>query len=373
MLREGLFRGASLGVVTNHTGVSRDLVSNVELMLQAGYRVKALFSPEHGIFGCLPDGVSVPVHRDPDTGIPVYSLYGDTLSPTEEMLEGIDVLLFDIQDIGARYYTYVSTMILAVEACSKHSLPFVVLDRPNPLGGEQVEGNVPEERWLSFVGAAPVPQRHGMTVAEIATMVARERGLEMPVVVPMEGWTRSMYFPETGLLWVPPSPNAPSFDMAVVYPGTCLLEGTNVSEGRGTTCPFQFIGAPWLDGGSLASYLRHLGLPGVLFRPVRFRPASGKWSGEVVGGVSIHVSNPREVRPVELGVRLLFALRDLFPERFAVTPPSANGACFMDLLAGGPELRRTLESGGPPDRMLETWEEESRAFLERRRPYLIYP
>lgn len=372
MLREGLFKDTSVGLITNHTGLSRDLVSNVDLMLDAGYRIKALFSPEHGLFGYHADGASVSGHRDPRTGLPVYSLYGDTQAPTGEMLRGIDVVIFDIQDIGARYYTYISTMILALEECSKRGIPLVVLDRPNPLGGEVVEGNVPGEKWLSFVGAHPIPQRHGMTVGEIAAMVARERGFEDPVVVPVEGWKRRMYFPETGLQWVPTSPNVPTFDTAVVYPGTCLLEGTTVSEGRGTTWPFQYIGAPWVDGHALASRLKELNIPGVLFRPVYFRPAFGKWCGEVAGGVAIHVVNAREVRPVELGVRILFALRDLYPDHFQFRPPSANGAYFFDLLAGGPDLRSSLEKGDSPDDILREWDGQARAFVQRRRQYLIY-
>lgn len=368
-----MFRDRSVGLVTNHTGVNRRLVSNVELLLKAGYRLKAIFSPEHGLFGYQPDGASVSGHTDPRSGVPVYSLYGNVQAPIAEMLDGLDVVVFDIQDIGARYYTYLSTMILTMEACARLSLPFAVLDRPNPVGGEAVEGNVPDEEWFSFVGAYSLPQRHGMTLGEVALMVAAERGWPRPSVVRMEGWKREMYFPDTGLLWVPPSPNASSFDMAMVYPGTCLLEGTNVSEGRGTTWPFQYVGAPWVDPWRLSSRLNAMELPGVLFRPVYFRPAFGKWAQELVAGVAIHVADVSRVRPVALGVRLLFALRQLFPENFAFRPPSPGGKHFLDLLAGGPDLRLALEAGEPPEAVLTSWQKQSRAFEDRRRSYLLYP
>ena len=270
MLENSRYIDKKIGLVTNHTGVDSGLEQNIDLMLRQGYKITALFSPEHGLFGDYPDGEYVESSVYPGTGIPIYSLFGDTQKPTGDMLQDVDVLIFDIQDIGSRYYTYMSTMLLSMEAASQHGVQFVVLDRPNPIGGTDVEGNVTKPSWISPVAYAHIAIRHGMTPGEIARFVAAQEGLPEPQLVPMEHWSREMYFPDTELPWVPTSPSAPSIEMALLYPGTCLLEGTNVSEGRGTSVPFQVLGAPWIDGAELVQgpqrygAARRQGPPGIL-------------------------------------------------------------------------------------------------------------
>jgi uncharacterized protein YbbC (DUF1343 family) len=253
MIQNRSYIDKKIGLITNHTGVSPELDQNIDLMLKDGYKIAALFCPEHGLFGDYPDGEYVEHSAYPGTGIPIYSLFGDTQKPTRDMLENIDVLVFDIQDIGARYYTYMSTMLLSMEEASDKDIEFVVLDRPNPIGGTAVEGNVTKPSWISPVAYAHIAIRHGMTPGEIAMFVAAQKGLPEPTIVPLKNWSRRMHFQDTGLPWVPTSPSAPSIEMALLYPGTCLLEGTNVSEGRGTSVPFQVLGAPWIDGPELAS------------------------------------------------------------------------------------------------------------------------
>jgi len=375
LLEQGLYKDKAVGVITNHTGCGEGLRRNVDLMLEAGYRVQALFSPEHGIYGESEDGISVATMRDPKTGIPVYSLYGSDLYPGAEALSGLDVLLFDIQDIGARHYTYPATMIRSMEAAARAKIIFTVLDRPNPLGGIEVEGNVAAPEFISFVCPAPMPVRHGLTVGEIALLAADWKGLPTPAIVRADGWDRRMWFADTGLPWVAPSPNAPTLSMAALYPGTCFIEGINASEGRGTSFPFEVIGAPWLDGDKLAEKMRAMSLPGTLWRPVRFRPSWGKCAGQSCGGVQAHVADYRALRPVELGVRLIFAVRDISRGHFAMsssTEPSENARFHLDLLAAGPELREALSGDDTPDALLAKWQEQAREFESSRRKYLIY-
>lgn len=372
LVRKGLYRDDRIGLITNHTGLDRNLRQNFEALLERGYCVTALFSPEHGIRGEVAEGAPVKGETEPRTGIPVYSLYGASRAPSPEMLKDVDVLLFDIQDIGSRYYTYPSTMLASMKAAADAGIPFVVLDRPNPIGGTEVEGNVPSAEDLSFVCFAPIPVRHGLTMGEIARMEAQRLGLPPPDVVRMEGWERSMYYDDAGLgPWVPQSPAASTQDMAMLYPGTCLLEGTNLSEGRGTSSPFQIVGAPYVDPHALADELRKAGLPGVLIRPTYFTPWYWKYVGRVCGGVQFHVVDKRACRPVELGVRLVFAARDLFSE-FSLRNHEEGPRDYLDLLAGGPELRETLMSGKSPDGLLSKWRKEASDFERRREAYLLY-
>lgn len=393
MLREGLFKDKEIGLITNHTGLDSKLRQNYDAMLDEGYRIGALFSPEHGIRGNVAEGARVGDETDPRTGIPVYSLYGKSRVPSPESLAKIDVLIFDIQDIGARYYTYPSTMLGAMRAAAQANIPFVVLDRPNPIGGATVEGNVPSPQELSFVCYAPVAIRHGMTLGEIALMEADRLGLPAPRVVKAEGWERSKFYDDTGIgPWVPPSPAASTLDMALLYPGTCLLEGTNLSEGRGTSSPFEMVGAPYVDPYILGEALMKEGLPGVMVRPTYFTPWYWKHVGKVCGGVQFHVVDKRAVRPVELGLRLLFTVRDLFPE-FALREhlpeegekqpgesPTAQGDIirqdkrrdYLDLLAGGPALREALMNGGSPNDLISKWREEAAEFERRRKTYFLY-
>lgn len=397
MLEEGLYKEKAIGLITNHTGLTRDLTQNYEVMFQEGYRIGALFSPEHGIRGSAAEGAKVGDEVEPRTGIPVYSLYGESRVPPAEVLERLDVLMFDIQDIGARYYTYPSTMLRAMEAAADAGIPFVVLDRPNPIGGAAVEGNVPSPQDLSFVCYAPVAIRHGMTIGEIALMEADRLGLPEPQVVKAEGWRRDMFYDDTGIgPWVPPSPAASTLDMALLYPGTCLLEGTNLSEGRGTSSPFEVVGAPYIDPYPLTEALGKAGLPGVLIRPTYFTPWHWKHVGKPCGGVQFHVVDKRAVRPVELGIRLLFTVRDLFPgfalrehfpeggqdvtgeQRSVHAEPdeaSAGGSGrkdYIDLLAGGSELKEALMTQDSPDGLIEKWREEASQFERQRKAYLLY-
>ena len=364
--------GLRVGLITNQTGVDSRLRSNIDL-LHASDRLdlRALFGPEHGVRGDAQAGASVSTTVDARTGLPMHSLYGQTHSPTPEMLAGLDALIFDLQDIGVRYATYASTMLAAQESAATEGLLFAVLDRPNPLGGEQVEGPPLDPEFTSFVGAYRMPVRHGLTLGELARLAASERGWPEPVVVPMEGWSRASWYDETGLLWVQPTPNLPTLDAVTLYPGTCLIEGTNVSEGRGTTRPFELLGAPWIDPYELAAWLESRQLPGVLPRPAWFTPTFSKHAGELCGGVQLHITDRDALRPTELGIRVLHAIRSIAPDSFA-WHVGGHGRHFLDLLIGSDAPRRALEGGTDPDAVVADWRDQAAAFEERRRPYLLY-
>lgn len=378
LLEKGLLRDKVIGLITNHTGCAEDLSRNLDLLIANGYRVGAVFSPEHGLDGEFQDGESIGHARDRRTGIPIYSLYGSSMTPKQEWLLGLDTLVFDIQDIGSRYYTYPATMLNSMEAAATAGVSFVILDRPNPLGGLIVEGNAPAPGHTSFVCPSPLPIRHGLTIGEYALFGADWRGLADPTIVKMDGWGRGMWFGDTGLPWVPPSPNAPTLSMAALYPGTCLVEGVNLSEGRGTPLPFEVVGAPWVDGDELAARLRDASMPGILWRPVRFRPATGKWCGQSCGGVQAHITSPSEMRPVEMGVRLLHTVKSMWPDELElVTPtePSESAHYHLDLLAGGPGLREALWQENSPESveaLLDAWRIDAANFETLRKKYLIY-
>lgn len=372
IIKNQSYKTRKIGLITNHTGIDYNLNFNFDLLLEEGYRITALFSPEHGLFGDHPDGEYVDGSIHSETGIHIHSLFGATQKPTKDMLENVDILIFDIQDIGARYYTYMSTMLLSMEAASENGIEFVVLDRPNPIGGICLEGNVAGPSWISPVSYAQITIRHGMTAAEIALFVAAEKGLAEPTVVPMENWSRDMYFCDTRFPWVPTSPSAPTLEMAILYPGTCLLEGTNVSEGRGTSVPFQTLGAPWVNGTELSETLNNMKLSGIKTRPVYFRPSFSKWTGDICQGVQVHIFEPAKVKPVDLGVRILFALRDLYPDNFQLRPPGPNRKRFLDLLCGGDQLSRAIENDDSPEPLLNLWAQEAEEFSRKRRDYLIY-
>lgn len=383
-----LLRGRRVGLITNPTGVTPDLEGAAEALLRRGVKVTALFAPEHGLQASAPDGMAVASGRDRRTGLPVYSLYGETPRPTPQMLREVDVLLFDMQDVGVRFYTYLWTMSYAMEAAAAAGLPFIVLDRPNPLGGHIVEGPQLEPPFASFVGRAAIPLRHSLTVGELARFFnecasapvtpAADSFLRTPIgveltVVPMEGWRREMWYDGTGLPWVPPSPAMPTLDTATLYPGTCLLEGTNLSEGRGTALPFQQVGAPWVDGYALADALNALNLPGVRFRPVRFQPTAGKWAGQECEGVHLHVTDRQALRPVTVGLQLIAAVRALHPDRFAWRPPEAEGGRWhFDLLVGSDKVRRQLEAGVSVETIAAGWEAECADFGAQRERVFLY-
>lgn len=365
-----LVAGHRVGLVTNHTGRDRAGVSTIDLLWDhPEVELVALFSPEHGIRGIAEAGVHVESRIDADTGLPVHSLYGDTRKPASETLVGVEVLLFDIQDVGARYYTYLSTMTLAMEAAGEEGVPFVVLDRPNPIGGERVQGNVLDPAFASFVGPYAVPMRHGLTAGEFARMAVGEFGVAATLkVVVADGWTREMPFDQTGVPWVPPSPNMPSVESALHYPGTCLFEGTPLSVGRGTDRAFQQVGAPWLDADELAIRLAALDVPGAVFLPARFTPSSpgdGKFGGVESQGVRVVADGP-EYDPTLAALALLVEARAMSGDRW-----SWHEGHF-DRLAGTDALRLAVEAGASYQELADGWGDGIAAYLERRRPYLLY-
>jgi len=362
-----------VGLITNPTGVTGGIVPTLDAFHEhSSIDLVAIFGPEHGARGDAQDALPVESMVDEATGLPVHSLYGDTTKPTREMLRGLDALVFDIQDVGVRFYTYPSTLTYALEAAAERTVGVVVLDRPNPINGVSVEGNVLEPGFESFVGLHPVPIRHGLTIGELALLVNDGIGAELRVV-PVEGWSRGMWFDETGLSWVQPSPNLPTIETATVYPGTCLFEGVNVSEGRGTTRPFEVIGAPWIDGRSWARALNSLGLDGVVFRPCHFTPVFAKYTGKLCGGVQVHVTDWDAFRPVEAGLHMLAACIDLWPQDFDWLPPSYSEIRHFDHLAGTDKTRKALIEGVPVDEIVRGWEGDLVAYKERREGFLLYP
>jgi uncharacterized protein YbbC (DUF1343 family) len=366
-----LVAGRRVGLITNHTGIDATGVPSIDRLHEhPEVQLVALFSPEHGIRGTAEAGVQIGEEQDAATGLRVHSLYGATRKPTPETLEGIEVLLFDIQDIGTRYYTYVYTMALAMEAAGEAGIPFVVLDRPNPVGGEAVQGNVLDPDFASFVGMYPLPMRHGMTPGELARLFAGTFGIRADLrVVPLDGWERAMLFPHTGLPWRPPSPNMPDLESALHYPGTCLFEGTNLSVGRGTERAFQWIGAPWLDGDRLAARMSARGIPGVAFHPVRFTPAApgdGKFDDIEVRGVRLEVTEPAAYDPTTTAVALLIEARELSGANWRWNPE------HFDRLAGTNHLRSGVEEGRGVDDLVEDWDEALEMFEQLRQASLLY-
>jgi len=371
--RLGLVLGQRIGLVTNQNAVKRDLTSTLDAFLSAGVKITALFAPEHGIAGRATDGVRIESTIDHRTGLPVYSLYGDTRKPTAEMLDEIDLMVFDIQDIGVRFYTYLYTMAYAMEACCEAGKGFIVLDRPNPLGGDSVEGPVLEQKFASFVGLYPVPVRYGMTIGEFARMINSEPRIDVKLtVVPLSGWNRNMWFDQTGLPWIPTSPAMPSLETAIVYPGACFIEGTDISEGRGTALPFQVTGAPWIDGYELAGKLNRVDLPGIRFRPVSFIPTASKYAGDECSGIQWHVMDREAFLPVLTGLKVIEAIRNLWPEEFEFRKPGIDGRYFFDLLSGTDKLRMGLESGRTAEDIASDWTEGIEKFHSTREKYLMY-
>jgi uncharacterized protein YbbC (DUF1343 family) len=371
-------RGLKVGLVTHPAAVDGRLRHARDLLAEApGVRLAALFGPEHGLTGEAQDLVGVP--GGSDSGLRVYSLYGDTfesLKPTAEQLRGLDALVIDLQDVGSRYYTFQATMLFCLEAASRFGLKVVVLDRPNPLGGEAVEGPALRPGYASFVGIHPLATRHGLTVGELARLYRAERGIGGDLeVIPCEGWRRGMDFDDTGLPWVLPSPNMPTLDTAFVYPGQCLLEGTNLSEGRGTTRPFELCGAPGIDARKLCRRLQDEGWPGVAFRPAWFRPTFQKHAGRTCAGLQLHVTDREAFRPVRTGLAVLAALRDLSGDAFAWRREPYEFVAdkpAIDLLFGSDRERLALDARTPAREISRAWEAEEEAFRQRRRPYLLY-
>jgi uncharacterized protein YbbC (DUF1343 family) len=357
--------GRKVGLITNHTGRSADGQSTVELLHEAAnVELVALFSPEHGFEGKL-DIARIGDSQDQGTGLKVHSLYGETRKPTKEMLADLDTLVFDIQDIGARFYTYVSTMGEAMKAAAENGKRFVVLDRPNPIGGTAVAGPMLDEGRESFVGFHRLPVRHGMTAGELALLFKAELKLDLDLqVIECEGWRRSDAFDATGLVWVNPSPNMRSLTQAFLYPGIGLLETTNLSVGRGTDTPFEVLGAPWLDGGKLAGELSIRNIPGVSFVPIEFTPSSSKFSGEKCGGINIAITDRAKFEPLRIGLEIAVVLRKLYPEQW-----EAKG---YDRLLGNKATHEAILAGKPIDEVLAAAREGVDRFLRRRTQHLIY-
>lgn len=371
-------RGRRYGLVANPASVTRTLVHVVDhLDLVGGGTLGALFGPQHGFLSTLQDNmIETPHAKDAVRGVPVFSLYSDTREPTVEMLEDLDVLVIDLQDVGTRVYTYVYTMANCLKAAARVQLPVIVCDRPNPIGGLAVEGPMLEPGFESFVGQFPIPLRHGMTIGELALLFNEHFDIDATLeVVPMAGWQRGEYFDVTGLPWVLPSPNMPTLDSALVYPGTVLFEGTMLSEGRGTTRPFEILGAPWLDAGRLAHTLNDLALDGVFFRPVAFQPTFQKWHGQHCGGVQIHVTERDGFRPVLTATAVLSTMRQANPDRFAWRePPYEYEAEKMpiDILAGTAAYRVAIDDGFDARTIAQSWEAAARSFVELRERFLLY-
>ncbi len=371
------FRDRALGLVLHPASVTSDLRLSVDVLLEAGFRVEALFGPQHGARGEKQDNMIESEHyTDPVTGRPVHSLYSEVRKPTPDMLSGLDAVLFDLQDVGVRVYTFVWTMALAMEACAEADIPFVVLDRPNPIGGEVREGAVLRPGFESFVGLHPIPLRHGLTAAELAGWLNEERGIGCELhVVRCAGWKRSMHWTDTGLPWVMPSPNLPTPRSCDVYPGMVLVEGTNLSEGRGTTRPFELYGAPYLEPYALHEALRDELGPGLALRPCWFEPTFQKHAGVVCGGGQLHVTDPGAVRSVRAAVALFAACRAQAPDDFGWRPPPYEYEEKLepiDILWGHDGLRLGIEAGAGPDEILEGVDDEIAEFEASVRPYLLY-
>jgi uncharacterized protein YbbC (DUF1343 family) len=378
------FKGKRVGIITNHTGIDRERRHIADLFHEAAdVELVALFGPEHGIRGDVEAGDKVAARVDAKTGVMVHSLYGETRQPTPEMLKNVEMLIFDVQDVGARFYTYISTMALAMETAAELQIPFYVLDRPNPIG-DIVEGPMLDPAHRSFVGIHPIALRHGMTVGELAQMFNEEGWLQVGPqespqtikvdlhVIKMDGWRRDMLFDETGLPWISPSPNMTSLATALVYPGTCLLEATNFSEGRGTNLPFEKVGAPWMDSNNLIKKLRGR-VAGVELRHIDFIPMdipgkarNPKFKGTGCRGMQIQVTQPRTFQSVAFGIHLLGALQELYPKQFVIKENS------MARLSGQSWVAKMIASGKKPEAILERIEKETKGFRELRQKYLLY-
>ncbi len=366
--RMHLIRGKRIGLVTNPTGVDQHLTSDIDLLDHADHvHLVALFGPEHGIRGAHQAGAHVGSYHDEQTGVPVYSLYGKTRQPTAGMLKKVDALLFDIQPVGTRFYTYLYTMADAMKAAAKAHIPFIVLDRPNPIDGLQVQGPVLEPKYSSFVGLYPIALRYGMTVGELARYFNGQFHIHANlIVVKMRGWKRSMFYSDTPLQFIMPSPNMPTLQTALVYPGMGLIEGTNVSEGRGTTRPFELTGAPWIRADTLAEKLNARHLPGVRFRAVHFTPTFSKYRGHLCNGVQVHVVRRSVFNPVVTGLDVIKEIHDEYPRHFSFKPAS------FDRLIGNDWVRKDIEKGVSVKAMQQRWKKRLDHFKSIRRKYLLY-
>jgi len=382
----GLIKNKRLGIVTNHTGVislkGQDIDTHIvdSLYKIEGIKITALFGPEHGIRGDTPAGEKIESGIDPKTKIPIYSLYDANKKPTPEMLKDVDILIFDIQDVGARFYTYISTLFYIIQAGFENNIPVIVLDRPNPINGTSVEGPIRKEDQTSFVGIAPIPIRYGMTIGELAKLYVGEgyigkfgnsrTGL---TIIELKNWERNFYYDDLSLKWINTSPNIPTVNSAIVYPGTCLIEGTNISEGRGTQSPFTTIGAPFIKSEDLIRDLNILGINGVKLEPAEFTPveitgmvSNPKYKNEICYGINIIVTDRDRFKPVDFGIKLIYSLHKLYPDKFQFRESS------FDRLTGDSSIRKKIIDGVKPDEIIKSWQPELNKFIELRKKYLLY-
>lgn len=368
-----IVKGNKVGLVTNHTGLNRYLKNNIDLFFDhSDINLTALFSPEHGIRGNVEDAIKINNSIDFYTKLPIYSLYGRYEKPTTIMLEDIDILIYDIQDIGVRFYTYISTLFYCLESCAENNISFIVLDRLNPIG-RKVEGNLMQPNFQSFFGLYPLPQRHGMTVGELSKWVNSEFNIGAELeVFKLRGWHGEYFDQMEELLWIPPSPNIPHFKTALVYPITCLFEGTNISEGRGTANPFEYIGAPWIDPYKLNEYMKEKALAGILFRPVFFVPTFSKYKGVECGGVQVLIKDRDKLDSYLTGLTLLKAILDLYPNEKIWLEPDEGDKYFFDLLIGTDQVRKELNKGKEPIDIINSWQKDKEQFMSVRRKYLMY-
>lgn len=375
---KGLVKGRRIGLVCNPASIDGQFRHVIDRAQAAGVSIAALFGPQHGIRSDVQENmIETPHGRDQARRVPVYSLYSETREPTDEMLAGLDALVIDLQDVGTRIYTYIYTMAYCLKAAARNGVPVIVCDRPNPIGGVAVEGPMLEKGYESFVGLYPLPMRHGMTIGELARLFNERFALGAKLeVIPMQGWSREMYFDDTGLPFVLPSPNIPTVEAEIVYPGTVLFEGINISEGRGTTKPFELAGAPWVtDPEAFARALNALGLPGVVFRPHAFEPTFHKHAQLLCGGCQIHVTDRPAFRSVETGVALTIAFRDADPSAFAWREPPYEYEYTLppiDILYGSDGLRTGMDRGASARQLAEDWDAPVAEFDRIRAEYLLY-
>ncbi|MGB9895508.1 MAG: exo-beta-N-acetylmuramidase NamZ family protein [Thermoproteota archaeon] len=368
-------KGKSVGLIINHTSFSSNLSYILEVFEEREAKVRAIFSPEHGIFGSQKDGEKVEHQKLEDKNIPVYSLYDKYLKPTSEMLDGLDLLVYDIQDVGARFYTYISTMLYSFQSASENGVKFLVLDRPNPIGGTLVEGPVLKDELRSFVGAYSLPIRYALTPGELANLYAKENGINNFEVIKLEGWKRSMLFDETGLPWIFPSPNMPSLTSALLYPGICLFEGTNLSVGRGTSKPFEVIGAPWINEQKLAKKLKERLKEDVGVVPVRFIPYSSKYKDELCRGIYFVIKDRKKLKSVSVAIKTIYEIFQAYKENFKWDEYISRGEEKVDhfsLLAGDRKVRKLIESNENPEEIISSWNEEQKAYLKRIEKIKLY-
>ena len=377
LIASGRLRGRRVGVVCNPASVSGGLAHVVDRLIESGTQVGAIFGPQHGFRSDVQDNMIESGHaEDARRRVPIYSLYSETREPTPAMLDGVDVLVIDLQDIGARIYTFIYTMANCLRAAARHGVDLIVCDRPNPIGGVTVEGPTLRPGYESFVGQFPIPMRHGMTIGELARLFNDAFGIGAKLeVVKMDGWDRRWYQDQTGLPWVMPSPNIPTLDSAVVFPGTVLFEGTLLSEGRGTTRPFELLGAPWIDAERFASAMNARKMAGVHFRPAVFEPTFQKHARTSCGGCQIHVLDRGALQPCSVAAALLLEFRRAAPDRFAWRQPPyeyEHDKLPIDILAGSPDLREQIDADQPLDVIVGSWQEEIEAFRRMREEFLMY-